>query len=519
MSDCKDILKIVRGNGFTLRLQIEARRPDGSLVETFAIEGDEPLKVWHNGASESKPYERVGNDVYVYFDGDDELGWFGLEMTGVYADEPWRWYVPKVFQVVETNARANIPAWTILADDTYIIGCGITLLSAVVQADWDDSDNTSPSYIKNKPDLNEYATNVDLIATNQRVSTLEGNTVKTVAQSLSNLQKTTARNNISAASVAQVNTKQDTIADLSTIRSGAADGAVARGYFSDFSSATHTPAESAGSVLATVATLADRAQPRLTAGDNITITEDNVISATGGGGSADAVLYTPQTLTPEQQTQARSNISAYAKPTGGIPSTDLSSAVQTSLGKADSALQSSDIASMEVTTNKKATITGNESSTTYYPTTKAVADYVAANKTMVEVTYGVTTFAEVKALIDEGKIPYVLVTYGTTKNIPLFGSYLWLADNSPYTAISFYGMCEILGGTNNILKTQVKKSDDSWSAIYKFIPENSDNKKTSVSDFATNNNTYPTTKAVADYVSGIVGDINTILDEINGEVI
>ena len=33
----------------------------------------------------------------------------------------------------------------------------------------------------------------------------------------------------------------------------------------------------------------------------------------------------------------------YSKPSGGIPSTDLASAVQTSLGKADTALQSSDI--------------------------------------------------------------------------------------------------------------------------------------------------------------------------------
>ena len=34
---------------------------------------------------------------------------------------------------------------------------------------------------------------------------------------------------------------------------------------------------------------------------------------------------------------------AYQKPSGGIPSTDLASAVQTSLGKADTALQNSDI--------------------------------------------------------------------------------------------------------------------------------------------------------------------------------
>lgn len=63
----------------------------------------------------------------------------------------------------------------------------------------------------------------------------------------------------------------------------------------------------------------------------------------GGGGSEDAVLYTPQTLTTEQKSQARSNIGAgvgnYSKPSEGIPSTDLAEGVRTSLGKADSAYQ------------------------------------------------------------------------------------------------------------------------------------------------------------------------------------
>ena len=58
-------------------------------------------------------------------------------------------------------------------------------------------------------------------------------------------------------------------------------------------------------------------------------------------GSPDAVLYTPQDLTPEQQEQARENIGAgtYTKPDTGIPKSDLAAGVQTSLGKADTALQ------------------------------------------------------------------------------------------------------------------------------------------------------------------------------------
>ena len=62
------------------------------------------------------------------------------------------------------------------------------------------------------------------------------------------------------------------------------------------------------------------------------------------GGTADAVTYTPQTLTEEQKSQARTNIGAekagtgYTKPASGIPKSDLEQSVQTSLDKADTAI-------------------------------------------------------------------------------------------------------------------------------------------------------------------------------------
>lgn len=55
-----------------------------------------------------------------------------------------------------------------------------------------------------------------------------------------------------------------------------------------------------------------------------------------------AVGYEEQTLSSAQQLQARTNIGAgtYSKPSDGIPKSDLAAAVQSSLDKADSALQS-----------------------------------------------------------------------------------------------------------------------------------------------------------------------------------
>lgn len=60
--------------------------------------------------------------------------------------------------------------------------------------------------------------------------------------------------------------------------------------------------------------------------------------AAASGGSKDAVTYTPQTLTDEQQTQARENIGAYTKPADRIPKADLADDVQRSLDKADAAI-------------------------------------------------------------------------------------------------------------------------------------------------------------------------------------
>lgn len=139
--------------------------------------------------------------------------------------------------------------------------------------------------------------------------------------------------------------------------------------------------------IAELAAVVDGKQDALTAGENITIT-GNVISATGGG-SADAVLYTEQSLTNAQKEQARDNINAasattvtqignalsavdsrvqavetnavradeeqsfsaaeqaqarsnigagtYSKPSGGIPASDLASGVIPSVPSASSA--------------------------------------------------------------------------------------------------------------------------------------------------------------------------------------
>ena len=74
----------------------------------------------------------------------------------------------------------------------------------------------------------------------------------------------------------------------------------------------------------------------------------------------------------------------YDKPVGGIPKTDLASDVQTSLGKADTALQQhQDISGKEDKSNKVTSISSS-STDTEYPTAKCVYDKLAEKQTEID---------------------------------------------------------------------------------------------------------------------------------------
>ena len=74
----------------------------------------------------------------------------------------------------------------------------------------------------------------------------------------------------------------------------------------------------------------------------------------------------------------------YEKPITGIPKTDLASDVQTSLGKADTALQShQDISGKENTSNKVTSISA-QSTDNQYPTAKCVYDLIGNIETLLQ---------------------------------------------------------------------------------------------------------------------------------------
>ena len=156
----------------------------------------------------------------------------------------------------------------------------------------------------------------------------------------------------------------------------------------------------------------------------------------GGGGTENAVLYTAQTPTSNQQEQARTNIAAgtYSKPSGGIPSSDMATAVQTSLGKADTAYQkpsggipASDLASgvipsvpvTDVTVGGTSVVSNGKAVVPAIPTVPTISTDIAADKASTTKTaapsavYNEVHPATASSQPAGGMLPNVLYKLGT----------------------------------------------------------------------------------------------------------
>lgn len=191
----------------------------------------------------------------------------------------------------------------------------------------------------------------------------------------------------------------------------------------------------------------------------------------------------------------------YVKLSGGIPSTDLSSAVQTSLGKADSALQ---------------------------------------EETLVEVTYDTTTAAQIDALLTDGKIPYLI------EDFPYYekGVVCFFVEKAFYGEAHASNSYVFAGGKGDkCYVATLNLTTGSWSKNTTSLQSMAYFAQNSMSGDTTSIYKYPSTKAVADYaeaktnkvtslsssstdtqypsaacVYGLLGDIDSLCDDILGDI-
>lgn len=188
-----------------------------------------------------------------------------------------------------------------------------------VQANWDQTVTTADDYIKNKPSIPENTS--DLVNDSGYITANEAPVQGVKGSSESRYRTGNVSISKTDIGLSEVNNTSDANKPIST--------------------ATQTALNAK--------------QDKLTAGANITIDANNVISASGGegGGAVDSVngktgvvVLDAEDVGALPDSTTASDLGAYVKPTGGIPKSDLASAVQTSLGKADTALQSAPVTSV-----------------------------------------------------------------------------------------------------------------------------------------------------------------------------
>ena len=165
--NCKKKPRFVRGNAFSLNVKVKAKRPDGTPVSDFVLDDTATLLLMtSNGVATVLTYT-VGDDnnAIVAFDGNLPTGIYGLDFQGSQDGTEWRFSDTNIFQVVEHTPQGHVPSdGVVYADDTLEVNAEITLSTLSAQADWTETDPGAQSYIRNKPDLSDYATDQELAA-------------------------------------------------------------------------------------------------------------------------------------------------------------------------------------------------------------------------------------------------------------------------------------------------------------------------------------------------------------------
>jgi hypothetical protein len=144
----------VRGNAFNIAVKVVASRLDGTVIDDFELSSEDVLNIVYRGTLTPTAFTiDAGNVALIHFDGTQPVGMYGVDFSGVWEGEQWRFALPIIFQVVDQTSQGWLPKDGIIVDPTYEVVASITIatVGGTVQSDWDENDPTNPAYIKNKP--------------------------------------------------------------------------------------------------------------------------------------------------------------------------------------------------------------------------------------------------------------------------------------------------------------------------------------------------------------------------------
>lgn len=118
-----NILKIPRGNDFKIRISPQRIAPrQGENASFVPVVGLKVMITRQSGENIQADYVLTGDgDVIISILSTLKSGTYGLELTGTYNGDEWRWADCSLFQIVDCNPSSNVQALESFAADTYDI--------------------------------------------------------------------------------------------------------------------------------------------------------------------------------------------------------------------------------------------------------------------------------------------------------------------------------------------------------------------------------------------------------------
>lgn len=188
-------LRITAGNTFATAHTITAQDVQGQPIHDFDLQECTDIQVYARNGGSYKPVTSWQLDdqsvVVMWYGKQMKLGGYDFYIAGKFNGADWRTSEATIFEIVQYNEEANIPADTIVVDGTYFLDASFSLITEIQGGGGGTPSSTLPLM-----DGTASVGTENAYARGDHVHPSDTN-------------------------------KQDVISDLATIRSGAAAGATA----------------------------------------------------------------------------------------------------------------------------------------------------------------------------------------------------------------------------------------------------------------------------------------------------
>lgn len=128
-------LRITAGNTFATAHTITAQDVQGQPIPDFDLQNCTDIQVYARNGGSYKPVTSWQLDdqsvVVLWYGKQMKLGGYDFYIAGKFGGADWRTSEATIFEIVQYNEEANIPADTIVVDGTYFIDASFSLITEI----------------------------------------------------------------------------------------------------------------------------------------------------------------------------------------------------------------------------------------------------------------------------------------------------------------------------------------------------------------------------------------------------